>query len=444
MKIVITGAGEVGTHLAKMLSNEDQDIILLDSDKQALDNIDSNYNLMTWNGSPSSINTLRDINVGSCDLLIAVTPYTTTNITTCTMAKALGAKRTVARIDNFELMLPNNRKLLYDLGVNHLIYPENLAAIEMASSLEHNWARYWGDLHEGRLMIIGVKVRSNSKLVDCEIRNLPVKAHNFHIVAIKHGIETIIPTGSDAIRKDDIVYFITTREYVPEVRELCGKVKRNIDSLIMVGASKVGLRFALQYSDKFDIKIIDSDRRRCEEVAELLPQCEIVCGDARNVEVLRENNIYRYDAFMALTASSETNILACLTAKEFDVPKTIADVENIQFISQAEKLNIGTIINKKLLASSRIFKIMLDVDADNAKCLALADAEVAEIQVKKGAKITKDPVRKLSLPFGMTLGAYTRDGKCHLVNGDTQIEAGDFVVVFCLSGNIHKIEKWFT
>lgn len=444
MKIVITGAGEVGTHLAKMLSNEDQDIILLDSDKQALDNIDSNYNLMTWNGSPSSINTLRDINVGSCDLLIAVTPYTTTNITTCTMAKALGAKRTVARIDNFELMLPNNRKLLYDLGVNHLIYPENLAAIEMASSLEHNWARYWGDLHEGRLMIIGVKVRSNSKLVDCEIRNLPVKAHNFHIVAIKHGIETIIPTGSDAIRKDDIVYFITTREYVPEVRELCGKVKRNIDSLIMVGASKVGLRFALQYSDKFDIKIIDSDRRRCEEVAELLPQCEIVCGDARNVEVLRENNIYRYDAFMALTASSETNILACLTAKEFDVPKTIADVENIQFISQAEKLNIGTIINKKLLASSRIFKIMLDVDADNAKCLALADAEVAEIQVKKGAKITKDPVRKLNLPFGMTLGAYTRDGKCHLVNGDTQIEAGDFVVVFCLSGNIHKIEKWFT
>lgn len=444
MKIVITGAGEVGTHLAKMLSNEDQDIILLDSDKQALDNIDSNYNLMTWNGSPSSINTLRDINVESCDLLIAVTPYTTTNITTCTMAKALGAKRTVARIDNFELMLPNNRKLLYDLGVNHLIYPENLAAIEMASSLEHNWARYWGDLHEGRLMIIGVKVRSNSKLVDCEIRNLPVKAHNFHIVAIKHGIETIIPTGSDAIRKDDIVYFITTREYVPEVRELCGKVKRNIDSLIMVGASKVGLRFALQYSDKFDIKIIDSDRRRCEEVAELLPQCEIVCGDARNVEVLRENNIYRYDAFMALTASSETNILACLTAKEFDVPKTIADVENIQFISQAEKLNIGTIINKKLLASSRIFKIMLDVDADNAKCLALADAEVAEIQVKKGAKITKDPVRKLNLPFGMTLGAYTRDGKCHLVNGDTQIEAGDFVVVFCLSGNIHKIEKWFT
>jgi trk system potassium uptake protein TrkA len=444
MKIIIAGAGEVGTHLAKLLSNEDQDIILLDSNQDALDNIDRNYNLMTYNGSTSSINALRNIGVANSDLYIAVTPYETRNITSCAIAKKLGAKKTVARIDNFEFLLPPNKKLLLDVGVDHLIYPEYLAANEMANALEHNWARYWGDLHNGKLLLIGVKIRDNSILINRKLRDLPVTNHHFHIVAIKRGLDTVIPMGNDEIHADDIVYFVTTDEYVKEVREVCNKVKRNIKSVVMIGASRIGLRFALQYHDKFDIKIIDINRERCEEVATMLPQCEVICGDARSVEVLRENNIFRYDAFLALTDSSETNILSCLTAKEFEVPKTIADVENIQFVSQAEKLNIGTIINKKFLASSRIFKILLDADTDNSKCLALADAEVAEIQVKKGAKITKEIVRNLKLPYGMTLGALTRDGKCSLINGNTQIEAGDYVVVFCLSGSIHKIEKWFS
>lgn len=178
-------------------------------------------------------------------------------------------------------------------------------------------------------------------------------------------------------------------------------------------------------------------------MATSLPDCEIVLGDGRDIEVLRENNIYQYDAFLALTDSSETNILACLTAKEFGVPKTVADVENLQFVSQAENLNIGTIINKKLLASSHIFKILLDADESNAKCLALADSEVAEMYVKPGAKITKAPVKDLHLPFGMTLAAMVRNDVCSLVSGMTQIEGGDYVVVVCFSGTINKIEKWF-
>lgn len=443
MKIVIAGAGEVGTHLAKLLSNEDQDIILLDSNQSALDNIDSQYNLMTHLGSTSSMNTLREIGVGNADLLIAVTPYETKNITTATIAKALGAKKTVARIDNFEFTLPPNKRVLNQMGVDYLIYPENLAANEIAASLDHNWARYWGDLHDSKLLIIGVKIRDNSRLAECMLKNLPVSSHNFHIVAIKHGYDTIIPSGSDTIHADDIVYFITKGEFVNEIRDLCGKVQREIKSVVIAGGSRIAVRFALQYGEKFKIKIIDSDLARCEELASKLPDCEIVLGDARNVDTLRENAIYRYDAFLALTESSESNILSCLTAKEFDVPKTVADVENLQFFSQAEKLGIGTIINKKLLAASRVFKILIDADADSSKCLALADAEVAEIIAQPGSKITKNLVRNLNLPYGMTLGAYTRNGECQLVDGNTQIMAGDLVVVFCLSGFIHKIEKWF-
>lgn len=443
MRIIIAGAGEVGTHLAKLLSNEDQDIILIDSDQEKLDVIDSNYNLMTWNGSTSSFRSLRDVGVDDCDLYIAVTPFETRNITSCAIAKKLGAKKTVARIDNSEFLKPQNGKVLKELGVDHLIYPENLAALEIDTALAHNWARYWVELHEGKLILMGVKLHDKSDLIDLKLKDLPVKTHDFHVAAIKRHNETIIPNGHDEIKKDDIVYFITTPPYVKDVMELCGKKKKEIHKVLIMGGSRMTMRFATLFGDKYNIRILDMDREHCEQMATALPQCEIVQGDGRDIEVLRENNIYQYDAFLALTDSSETNILSCLTAKDFGVTKTLADVENLQFFSQAENLNIGTILNKKLLASSHIFKILLDADESNAKFLALADAEVAEMTVHENAKITRAPVRDLHLPFGMTLAARVHDGNCELISGNTQIHEGDTVVVFCLSGTFHKMEKWF-
>lgn len=445
MKIIIAGAGEVGRHLAKMLSNENQDITLIDQDQTRLDVIDSNYNLMTWNGSPYSFNSLKDVGVNGADLFIAVTPYETDNITSCAIARKLGASKTVARIDNSEFIAQRNGQVLKELGVDYMIYPENLAANEIALSLSHNWARYWGELHDGKLLLIGVKVYGNSPLLNVKIKDLPVTTHDFHIAAIKRNSETIIPNGNDEILPGDIVYFITTPDYVQTVRDLCAKTKRVIKKVIIMGGSRIARRFATLYHDKFHIKVIDNDMARCEKMAVTLPpDCEIVYGDGRDIEVLRENNLYQYDAFLALSGSSETNILACMTAKEFGVPKTIADVENLQFVGLAENMNIGTTINKKLLASSRIYKILIDTDESNSRFLSLADADVAEILVKPGAKITKSPVYKLKLPFGMTLAALVRDGNAMLVSGNTQIEPGDFVVVFSLQGTLEKIEKWFS
>lgn len=442
MKIIIAGAGEVGTHLAKMLSNEDQDIILIDSDQRRLDIIDANYNLMTWNGSASSLETMRDMGISDTDLYIAVTPYETRNITACSIAKKLGAAKTVARIDNAEFLDEDNRKVLKEIGADTLIYPEHLAAGEIHVSLRHNWARYWGELHNGQLLLVGVRLTQDNDLEGKQIKDIPGTAE-FNIVAIKRNNETIIPRGNDFIEPGDMLYFVTMPQFIENVRTLCGKRKRSMKRLLIIGGSAIAERFATVYHDKYHIKIIDEDRDKCEHLATMLPDCEIVCGDGLDVDVLRENNTSQYDAFMALTDSSEANILACMTAKEFTVPKTVANVENLQFISQAENLNIGTIINKKLLASSYIFQLLLDADEENAKCLSLSDADAAELLVKKNARITREPVRKLRLPSEMTLAALVRDGRCYLVNGSTQIQEGDYVVVFCLHGFIHKIEKWF-
>lgn len=443
MKIIIAGAGEVGTYLAKMLSNEDQDIILIDSDQDRLDVIDRNYNLMTFNASPTSIQALRDAGISQTDLYIAVTPYETQNITLCGIARRLGAKRTVARIDNYEFMDPDNRLLISDMGVDKLIYPELLAADEITTALEHNWARHWGELHYGHLLLLGVKIHGNSKLEGLRLRDIPAEDHYFHIAAIRRNHETIIPGGDDVIRRDDILYFITEEENADRLRELCGKNSYNIRRVMVMGGGKITVRFAIQSADRFQIKIIEQNQDRAEYLAQRLPNCEIELGDARDVETLKENNIDDYDAFVALSDSSEANILACLTAKEFGIKKTVGEVENLQFISQAENLNIGTVINKKVIASSRIFKLLLDADETSSKSFALNDAEVAELNVHPGAKITRHPVKDLRLPKGMTLAAVIHGSQASLVTGMTQIEAGDVVVVFCLTGTIHKIERWF-
>jgi len=443
MKIIIAGAGEVGTHLAKMLSNESQDIVLIDNDQQKLDNIDQHYNLMTLCGSTSSFDTMRAAGISDADLYIAVTPFETRNITSCSIAKKLGVRKTVARINNFEFLRKENFEILRELGIDTLIYPEYLAAQAIDLALAHNWARYWGELGKGHLLLIGVKIRDNAKLYGLKLRDLPVSAHHFHVAAIKRNAETVIPGGNDTIEMDDIVYFITTPDHVEDVRELCGKKKKEIKKVMIMGGSQIALRFCSEYHDKFNIRVIEINRERCEYLATELPEIEVVHGDGRDIEVLRENNIYQYDAFMSLTQQSETNILSCLTAKDFGVPKTIADVENLQFLSLAENLNIGTTINKKLMASSSIFQILLDSDETNSKFLALADAEVCELVVKDKARITKSPVKDLNLPWGMTLAALIRDGQAELISGMTHIQEGDHVVVFCLTGTISKIEKWF-
>lgn len=443
MKIVIAGAGDVGTYLAKMLSKENQDITLLDSDQSKLDIIDSNYNLMTWNGSTSSFENLREVGVKNADLYIAVTPYETRNLASCAIAKKMGARKTVARIDNSEFLIPENRQIIRELGIDFVIYPEHLAANDIARSLSHAWTTYWGELHDGALLLIGVRIPKNSVLVNVKLKDLPVKTHDFHIAAIKRKGETIIPNGNQEVLEDDIVYFITTPHFVEQVRELTGKKNKIVKKAMIVGGTRIAKRFAQLYHDKFHIRIIDNDMEVCEKFATDLPDCEIIHGDGRDIEVLRENNIYQFDAFIALTDSSETNILTCLTAKEFGVYKTIAEVENLQFVGLADNLNISNTVNKKLLASSRIYKILLDADESNSKFFALHDAEVAEIYVKPDAKITRAAVKDLKLPYGMTLAAVVRGDKVMLVGGNTLIEAGDYVVVFSLIGTLGKIEKWF-
>ena len=444
MKIIIAGAGAVGTHLAKMLADERHDIVLMDANEERLANLESNFDLMTIVALPTSINSLKDVDVAHADLFIAVTPEESTNITSCILAHSLGAKKTVARIDNYEYLQPKNKDFFKKLGVDSLIYPEMLAAKEIADGLHLSWIRQWWEFCGGDLVMLGVKLRDNALILNTPISQIQ-KEQPYHIVTIKRMGETIIPSGSDELLAGDIVYFMTSKRSLPYIRRITGKEEHaTIRNIMIMGGSRIAMRAAQLVNTDMSVKIIDSDINRCHWLTDLVDDnVMVINGDGRDYELLEEEGISEVDAFVALTDNSETNILACLSAKRMGVFKTIAEVENIDYIGMAESLDIGAVINKKKIAASYIYQLLLDADVENVKCLTFANADVAEFVVKEGAKVTRSLVKDLTLPKGVTIGGLVRSDEGILVTGYTQILPGDHVVVFCLSSMIKQIEKYF-
>lgn len=446
MKIVIAGAGAVGTHLSKLLSRDHQDCVLIDEDADRLGDLDSRYDIMTLQGRTTSINTMKEAGVDHADLFVGVTPDESRNMNACMIAHALGAKKTVARIDNFEYLDPSRKELFQQMGINSLIFPEVLAAIDITNGLKMSWARQRIDIHGGALILLGIKLRETCEILNQPLRTLCGPDDPYHVVAIKRGDDTLIPGGNDELHVNDIAYFMTTREYISYIRKIVGKEHyTDVKNVIIMGGGKTSVRVAKTAPDYMNLKIIEMNEARCEKLNELLNDVDtmIIHGDGRDLGLLQEEGIQNTQAFVALTHNTETNILACLTAKRLGVRKTIAMVENLDYVEMAESLDIGTIINKKTLAAGHIYQMMLDADVTNVRSLMMVDSEVAEFVAAKDSKVTKKAVKDLGLPFGVTIGGLVRNDQGILVNGNTRIEAGDSVMVFCHEQNLKKLEKYF-
>ena len=446
MKIIIAGAYAIGTYLAKLLSRNNQDIILMDESLEKLEKLDSDFDLMTMNASCASITTLKEAGAESADLFIAVTPDENKNMTSCMIAKALGAKKTVAKVDNYEYVAPDLNDFFERLGISSIIYPELLAAKDINNGLKMSWVRQRWDVHDGALVMLGIKLRET-----CEILNQPLKDISgpddpYHVVAIKRDGDTIIPGGNDELKLYDMAYFMTTRQYIPFIRKIVGKEHYvDVKNVMVMGGGRTAVRAVKTMPEYMNVKIIEANEQRCDRLNELLDddRALIIHGDGRDVSLLQEEGIRSTQAFVALTGNAETNILACLTAKRMGVRKTVAMVENEDYVNMAESLDIGTIINKKAIAAGHIYQMMLDANVHNVRFLMNANADVAEFIPQEGSKITQKAVKDMRLPYGMTIGGLVRNGEGYLVSGNTRINAGDSVMVFCHSINMKKIENLF-
>ncbi|MDR0507432.1 MAG: Trk system potassium transporter TrkA [Dysgonamonadaceae bacterium] len=442
MKIIIGGAGEVGRHLSKLLSAENQDIILIDDNEENL-NFPNNYEIMTVVGNPTSIRDLKYAGVASADMFIGVTPEESINMTACMLAHNLGVKKTIARVSNEEYLLPKNAEFFTGLGVGSLICPEVLAANEIVSALRSPWSRQWWEI-AGGIILIGIKIRENAPIVNKYLYDIGKDEKIYHIVAIKRDDQTIIPSGSDQILQGDLLYITTTKEHVEDVKSATGKADMEINKVTIMGGGRIALKVCDLLPRSMQIKLLEINKEKSYRIAEKVDDNILVInGDGRNTDLLIHENIKNCNAFISLTGNSEANILACVAAKSLGVQKTIAEIENLDYIQMAEKLNIGNIINKKLIASSHIYRFLLDADVSTIKCLTFANADVAELVAREGSKVTKKQVKDLRLPKDMTLGGKICNGRAEMINGDTIIQAGDHVVVFCLNTAMRKIENYF-
>ncbi len=443
MKIVIAGAGEVGSHLAKMLSSENHELTLIDNNDKKLEVLANRHDLLTIFGNATSIKDLKHAGVENVDLFIAVTPHESENITACMFATTLGAIKTVARIDSQEYIQDINIEVFQKLGIDYLIYPEMLAATQIVEAIKTSWQRINISFDNDKLTLLGIKVRNGAPVLNKQFKTGFLDHARFRVVAIKRSSLTIIPQGNDELLDGDIVFFITTKDNIEFTREQAGKIDRPIRNVMIMGGSRIGIKTAQFLPDKVNAKIIDIDYDRCVKITESLHGKLVIHGDGRDLDLLKEEGLQDMDAFIAVTGDSETNILACLVAKRFGVIKTIAEIENMDYIPLAQSLDIGTIINKKLIAAGYIHQLTLNENVLNVKNLTSSDAQMIEFVVKEGTKITKGNLRSLKIPSEVNFGGYIRNGKGFICSGDTVLQPGDHVILFCFASAIRKIESFF-
>ena len=450
MTIIIEGAGEVGSHLAKMLSNEANDITVIDCDAERLSRLSMTADIVTITGNLSSIKVLKEAGVGSADLFIAVNPAESqdVNIVSALLAKKLGCKKVCARINDEEYLSYDNKYLFTEMGIDLMFYPEKIAAGEITGLLRHTTSTESMDFARGRLQLAVFKLEDDSPVIDMKISEFAAvmaPALQFRVVAISRGNETIMPQFDTKFKYHDIVFIITTREGIGPMMDFLGKSNIEINNVMILGAGPIGEMVANAIcKDVETVQVLDQDKRRCVELSEKTDSNVLVInGDGRDSDFLLEEGIKDFDAFVAVTGNDEANILACVVAKKFGVEKTIAEVENIEYIRLAEEMGVDAVINKKLITAGKIFKMTLSNKVRFIKYMSGTDAEILEYIVAPESAITHKTLKDTDFPHDAIIGGIIRGNESFIAVGDTKIEAYDRVVVFSLPNAVKDVDRLF-
>lgn len=446
MNIVIAGDGEVGLHLAQELSSlENQNITIVDPHEDLLKQVESHTDLMAITGDSTSIETLKSANVKKADLLISVLHDERINLITAALGKQLGAKKTIARINNLEYLRPENEARFKNMGIDALVCPENIVSQEIATLLSQTAATEVFDFSEGKLFLFLIKLEENAPVVNKTLNDIvSMFPHlDFRAVAIHRNSKTIIPKGDDQFLVNDLSYVVTKPGGIDDLLKLGGKQRIDIRNVMIVGGGRVGRTTARKLENSLNVKLFEKDKQKSLQLASKLEHTLVINGDARDIQLMEDEDIRSMDAFIAVTDSSETNILSCLHARKFGVKRTIALVENIDYIDISQNIGIDTIINKKLSTASYIVKFTMHAEVTSIKCLSGINAEAMELVANPHSAVTRKPIKDLNMPKGAIIGGIIRGKDSHIAVGDFQIEEGDKVVVFSMPESIHKVDKLF-
>ena len=445
MKIVIAVAGDVGFHLAELLSFEKLDIVLIDSNQDVLDYAATHLDVMTLNGDSSSIQILQQAGVENARLVLAMTTSEKNNLVTAILAKKMGARQTIARVNNQEYLEAGQREVFRELGVDSLISPQELAAEEIYRLVSQCSFTDIFEFENGKINLVGITLDDYSPIVNKKISEIDWQYRKLEprAIALLRGHRTIIPRGDTVLRRGDHIYFTTRKENIDTLVNIVGKKKIKVRNVMILGGSDLGFASAKRLEKEYNITLVEPDKNRCKYLSERLNNTLIINGDPDNIDLLEEEGLTNMDAFIALTPNSETNIIVSLTAKNHGVYKTIAQVENKEYIHISQNIGVDTLINKKLIAANNIFRFVRKGQIEAITSLHGVDAEVIEFVVHKHNQLTKKPLSDLHFPKTALIGGVIRGEQSLIPTGDFQLQVDDKVIVFALPEAIGRLEELF-
>ena len=448
MKIIIIGAGEIGYDLASVLSLEKHDVVVLDREKEALDKVSENLDVLCFEGNATSARDLVEAGVSEADILIAVTSIDEVNMIASMMSKRLGAGMVIARVRSDELSRPNAPLKSTDLGIDVLIHPEQSAAQEIVGLIKRASASDLINLADGKMQLIGLRIGKHSHLVGKSLSEYAEEFSEttFRVVAIARGGLTIIPTGSIRIQDMDQIFILAKTEDIPRVVKTTGRPDVEIDRVMIAGGTPIGAMIARILSNedkKWSIKLIEPDYDSAVELAQELKHVLVLNGNPTDPDLLASEGITDTDAFISVTEDEESNIISCLMAKHLKVKKTVALVSKSDYIPLSHTIGLDAAINKKAAASNEIHRHVRRGNVISVTALQGIKAEVIELQATPNSKVVQKPIHRLSFPKGCVIGGILSNGSTEIATGQSQIKPNDRVIIFCLPEAVDNVTSLF-
>lgn len=445
MRIVIAGAGDVGFHLAKLLSLENKNIVIIDSDEGVLENAENHLDVMTIQGSCTDAAVLREAQIDRAQVYLAVTTSEETNLFSASVAKKLGAGSTIARVDSLQTTLPENQELLQSLGIDRVISPSALAAEEIQRLLKESSFTDLVEFENGKIDIVGGTIDEHSSITNLSVAQVNEKYPNinFRPFAILRGHQTISPTEDTILRRRDHFYLLAQNSELEEIGKLNNKENVRVKNVMIIGGNQLARMTAELLEKDYNLTIVAEDQEECKQLVAKLDRALVIEGNPSNVEILKEEGLEKMDAFLALTSNSETNILSSLMAEQFGVYKTIAHVDNADYTQISQNIGVDTLINKKLIAANNIFKYTRKGNIEAIATFQGLEAEIIEYHITEQNQLTKKTIQDLRLPERSKIIAVVRNDDTIIPDGNFQMNLNDKVFVFAMPGDLPDLENIF-
>jgi trk system potassium uptake protein TrkA len=448
MRIIVLGAGEVGFDVAQMLSRENHDVVVIDEVAGPLENVRSRLDVLTIQGNGTTVSVLKQAGVDICDMIIAVTSVDEVNVIACMVASRMGAGITIARVRSGELSHDEAVLKPEDLGIDHIIHPEESTADEIVRLIRRTSATDILSLADNDLQLVGIRLGDSSPTLYRSLEELAAEAPRlaFRVMGINRGLRTIIPRGKERLYLNDQVFALVRPGDFADLASLFGKSDAKLQNVMILGGSAVGERVAaaLSADKQVRVKLIEPDRANAERLAGELNHVLVIHGEESDIDLLAIEGITDMDAFVGVKDDEASNLVTCLIAKHLGVPKAIAMLSTAAYLPISQRIGIDAAVNKKRAIASEVLRFLRGKHVLSHATVPGLDAEILELQAVESSPIAGKPLKEMTVPDGVLIGAVMRPNGTEVARGDTVITAGDRVIVFGLPGTIDKVLKLFT